>query len=99
MNLSKFITVEPKLFVEIVAPTKEQIDAYHKKTGELPSTGEQAPRIFKKATILSTYNEETIPVGSEWIIGTTEGIKVNYFGNKITVIQASDLYSRISKES
>lgn len=98
MSLTKEIknTVEGLLFVDIQAPTQEEIDSYYSSAGEIKSTSDKnAPRIFKKATILHTWDEEKFPKESVWMMGESPGMTINFFGKKFTAIQEKDLYARI----
>lgn len=96
MNLSK--TLKPFFSVEVIKPTAEELKSYYEDTGEikLSSSAQNSPREFKKAKILSTYNEKKYPVGSIWMMGESPGLKINFFGDKIIMIQKKDLYARIS---
>lgn len=97
MSLNNFNTKEPWLYVEITWPTKEQVDNYYKNTGEMKvsDTSPDAPRIFKRAKILHTFNEKNYPINSEWMIGEVTGMKINYFGVQYIAIQEKDLYARL----
>lgn len=98
MQMSEFVTEEGWFFVDIIEPTKEQVKEYYKNTGEIESSStNDKPRIFKKAVIRATFDEEKYPIGSEWMIGETLGMKINYMGNKIMLIKQKDLYARIAK--
>lgn len=83
--------------VEIIQPNKEELKSYYINTGEIEtsSQSESSPRIFKKAIILSTFDEDKYPLNSVWMMGESPGIKVNFFGKKIILIKESDLYERI----
>lgn len=96
MNLNK--TLKPFFSVEITKPTTEEINLYYENTGDIKisSSSQNSPREFKKAKILSTYNEKKYPVGSVWMMGESPGLKINFFGDKIIMIQKKDLYARIS---
>lgn len=91
-------TLKPFLFVEIIKPTQEELSLYYKNTGDIKisNTSQNAPREFKKAVIVSTYNDTKYPKGSVWIMGESPGMKINFFGSKIIIIQKKDLYARIS---
>lgn len=91
-------TIEPFLSVEIIKPTQEDLDAYYKNTGEIKISGtsQNAPREFKKAKVISTYNDKKYPIDSVWMMGESPGMKINFFGDKIIMIQKKDLYARIS---
>lgn len=97
MNSKNFKTVEGIFFVDIEKPTEKQIGSYYANTGEIKSSSSNAntPRIFKKATILNTFDEKKYPVGSVWMMGESPGMKINFFGNKVMAIQEKDLYARI----
>ena len=91
-------TAKPFLFVEITKPTQEELDLYYKDSSEIKFTGssQNAPREFKKATVVSTYNNKKYPIDSVWMMGESPGMKINFFGDKITMIQKKDLYARIN---
>lgn len=59
------------------------------------SSSADSPRIFKKAIIRNTFDEEKYPVDSVWMMGESPGMKINFFGEKIIEIQEKDLHARI----
>lgn len=101
MSLNRFKTKEPWLYVSITAPTTQEVDSYYKKTGEIKvsDSSPDAPRVFKNATILHTFDEENYPVDSEWMMGEVPGMKINYFGDKYVAIQSKDLYAKVENIS
>lgn len=94
---NKYKTVDGWFFVEIEKPTQAQLDSYYKTTGEVRSSTKSAgsPVEFKKAIIKHTCDESKYPIDSVWMMGEVPGIKINFFGEKITAIQEKDLYARI----
>lgn len=89
---------EPWLKVEITKSQKEDLENYYKNSGELRSSSSansSGPRSFQKAKIINTFDKEKYPMDSEWMIGETPGQIINFFGEKITLIQQKDLYERI----
>jgi len=88
---------EPYLNVEIVSPTKEETDSYFKETGDIKFVinSKNSITIFKKAIIKGTFDPVLYPIGSEWMMGESPGIKGSYFGESILLIQTKDLYRRI----
>lgn len=96
--MSKYNMKEGWLSVEIIYPSKEEVKSYYSNTGEIETSSQSdtSPRVFKKAIILNTFNEDIIPTNSVWIIGETPGMKVNFFGEKLILIKESDLYGRIN---
>lgn len=91
MNTNKLIVEEPWLYVDITSPTKEQTES-----GEIGSkNSSNAPRIFQKAKILHTFDNDKYPVDSEWMIGDTPPMIVNYFGTTYQLIQRKNLYARL----
>lgn len=95
--MSKYKTREGILFVEIVKPTSEQVNSYYSNTGEFKTSGnsDDNPRVFKKAIIKHTFCEDKFPLDSEWIMGEVPGMKINFFGEKLILLQEKDLYARI----
>ncbi|MFT6125889.1 MAG: hypothetical protein ACJAVA_000331 [Flavobacteriaceae bacterium] len=96
--MNRYKTQEGLFFVEIVKPTKDQIESYYSNNNEFKSTGssEDNPRVFKKAIIKNTFCVEKYPVDSEWMMGEVPGMKINFFGEKLIMIQEKDVYARIS---
>ena len=96
--MSKYKTVEGIFYVDIVSPSNEEKESYFTKNGEIKSSSNTAstPRAMQKATILHTCNETTFPIGSTWMIGETPGLTINFFGEKLTMIQLKDIYARIN---
>lgn len=93
---NKYKTVEGWFFVEIEKPTQPQLDSYYKVNGEVRSSNSAGtPVEFKKAIIKHTCDEARFPIDSVWMMGEAPGIKINFFGEKITAIQEKDLYARI----
>lgn len=90
--------LKPFLGVEIINPTQKELDKYYQDTGEMKisSSSQNSPREFKKAKIKKTFNNKKFPIDSVWMMGESPGIKVNFFGKKIIIIQKRDLYERIS---
>lgn len=89
-------TVDGLFFVDIEAPSQEAIDSYYDSSGDIKSSSDKnGPRVFKKATILHTWNEKKFPIGSVWMMGESPGMTINFFGKKFTAIQEKDLYARI----
>ena len=84
---------EGVLFVDIIEPKKKETD-----NGHFKSTGnsDNNPRIFKKAIIKATFSEEKYPVDSAWMMGESPGIKVDFFGEYIIIVQEKDLYAQVS---
>jgi hypothetical protein len=97
MSSVKYTTEEGIFYVDIVKPSQKEIDSYYKNTGEIQSSSSSAdtPRTFQKAVIKSTWNEDLYPIDSIWMMGESPGMSVNFFGEKITMIQQKDLYARI----
>ena len=95
--MSNYKMEEGKLSVEIIKPSQKEIKSYYTNTGEIEtsSQSESSPRVFKKAIILSTFDSINYPVNSSWIMGESPGMKVNFFGEKLVLIQQKDLYARI----
>lgn len=89
--------LEPYLNVEIISPTKEQTEEYFKETGDMKfiASSKNSITLFKKAIIKGTFDPELYPVGSEWMMGESPGIKGSYFGEAILLIQTKDLYRRV----
>ena len=96
--MNSYKTQDGKLFVRITKPTSDEISRYYKTSGEFKTTGnsEDNPRVCKKATIEHTFCDEQYPVGSEWIMGESPGMKINFFGEKIVMIQDRDIHARIN---
>ena len=96
--MSKYKTVESLFYVDIERPSKEEINSYYTDNDEFQSTSNTAstPRVMQKATILHTCNETTHPIGSVWMMGESPGTLINYFGEKLTMIQLKDIYARIN---
>lgn len=96
--MNKYTTEEGRFFVDIEKASQEELDKYYSSTGEIKpsSSSKSSLREFKKAIIKSTFDEINYPVGSIWIMGESPGIGINFFGEKITVIQQKDLYARIN---
>ena len=92
--MSKFVPENPWLFVEITKPSSEEIKKYSEGTIK-SSANTEADRFFKKAKIVATYSERKYPIDSIWMMGESDGMKINYFGTKITMVQRKDLYARI----
>ena len=92
MSLNNLKSQQPWLYVSIIEPTNQEKESYYDSENELRSS--DTPRIFKKATILHTFDDDKYPKGSEWMMGESPGMKVNYFGKKYTIIQEKDLYKR-----
>tara|TARA_R110000868_G_scaffold74337_5_gene214944 strand:+ start:9973 stop:10263 length:291 start_codon:yes stop_codon:yes gene_type:complete len=95
--MSKYKTEEPWLYVEITKPTTEEIESYYTRNNEMKTSGtaQGAISVFKKAKILHTFDEIKYPIGSNWMIGEVPGIRINFFGEKLTMIQKTNLYARI----
>lgn len=96
--MSKYTTAEGIFYVSIEEPTKKQVKSYYDKTGEIESSGtnSNAPKTFKKATILHTFDEKKYPINSLWMMGESPGLIINFFGDKLIMIQEKDLYARIN---
>lgn len=96
--MSKYTTAEGLFYVEIQAPTREEIRKYYENTGEIEvsANSDNSPRIFKKATVVHTCDEEKYPVGSLWMMGESPGLTINFFGEKLVMIQEKDMYARIN---
>lgn len=94
-------TIEPFLSVEITKPTQKELDAYYKNTGEIKisNSSQNSPREFKKARVISTYNKKKYPIGSVWMMGESPGMKINFFGDQVVMIQDKDLYAQVEKMS
>lgn len=88
-------TEEPWLFVEIEKLDQLEVDSYYEKNKEFKNTGATAPYIFRVAVIKNTFDEEKYPVGSKWMIGDAPAMKVNFLGEKITMIKQLNLYGKI----
>lgn len=58
------------------------------------TTPNKDEHVFKKATILEA-NDSGYPKGSQWIVGNIDGMKIDFFGDKITFITKRDLYARL----
>lgn len=95
--MNKYKTEEGIFFVDIEEASESQIKNYYSNSGEMKSSSTSAstPRVFKKATILHTFDEEKYPIDSVWIMGESPGMKINFFGEKIMLIKQKDLYARI----
>lgn len=89
--------LEPYLDVEIIEPTKKDMDSYYEKTGDLKlvSSNQKSVVVFKKAIIKETFDEARFPVDSEWMMGESPGIKGAFFGEPVHLIQEKDLFKRI----
>lgn len=83
------------LKVEIESPTKEVVESYYEINKKLKIKGDNPPRVFKKAKILGTFDSLKYPVNSVWMMGESEGIEINFFGESIRLIQEKDIYERI----
>lgn len=87
--MSKYTTVEGKLFVDIEeAP----------KVGGITSSNSSVTGVvkFKKAIIKHTFDEEKYPIDSQWIMGEAPGMKGTFFGEELVVIEERNLYARIN---
>ena len=95
--MSKYKTAEGIFYVDIECPSKEEIASYFTNNDEFQTTSTTAatPRVMQRATILHTCNETTHPIGSIWMMGESPGMTINYFGEKLTMIQLKDIYARI----
>ena len=88
----------PKLgwfIVDIIEPTKEQLSNYKEEITK-SSSSKDKPRIFKKAIIQQTSNQTEFPKDSVWMMGETPGMLINFFGEKVIMVQEKDLYARIN---
>jgi len=96
--MSKYKTEEPWLYVEVTKPTTEEIESYYSKNDEMKTSGsaQGAISVFKKVEIIHTFSNKKYPIGSIWMIGEVPGIKINFFGEKLTMIQKTNLYARIN---
>jgi hypothetical protein len=96
--MSKYKTEEPWLYVDIIKPTTEEVESYYEKNDEMKTSGsaQGAISVFKKVKIIHTFDSKKYPIGSIWMMGEAPGIRVNYFGEKITMIQKINLYARIN---
>jgi len=93
MKMSKFKTREPMLSVIITVP--EVIEKENNSEIKVSKTSVESSRVFKTAKIVNTFDEELYPVDSEWIMGESPGMKVEYAGIERTYIKDIDLYERI----
>lgn len=98
MSQTKYTPTEGLFYVDIEHPSQEEINGFYIKTSELKLSGtsNNAPRIFKKAIIKHTCDQKHYPVGSVWMMGEVPGMVVNFFGEKIIIVQQKDLYARIN---
>jgi len=89
-------TKEGWFSVEIETPSADVLDRYY-SNGDLkvPSSSKESPRVFKKAKIKHTFDEVKFPTGSVWMMGESPGMKINFFGEKLIMIQEKDLYARL----
>lgn len=87
------MTQDPWLVVEIQSPSKEEVEAYYSGSNVYETKdNKDAARVFKKATILKTFDENTYPIGAEVIVGEKPGMKVNFFGQGRTYINKNEIY-------
>ena len=95
--MSKYKTEEPWLYIDIIKPTEEETDSYYSRNNEMKtsSTAQGSPSAFKIAKIVHTFDEAKYPIGSTFMMGEVPGTKINFFGEKIIMIQKSNLYARI----
>ena len=98
MSLNKYTTEDSLFFVDIIEPSTEEVNNYYSNTGEIKSSGSSKnnPKIFKKAIIKFTCDAYNYPIDSEWIMGESPGTTINFFGEKLILIQQKDLYARIN---
>jgi len=96
MSMNKYKMQEGRFLVEIEKPTKEQVESYWLANNEFKSMdASNDPKVFKKATIKHTFSEEKYPIDSVWMMGESPGIIINFFGEKLTMIQEKDLHAQI----
>lgn len=96
--MKTFKMEEPWLVVDILKPTEEEENIYYIKNNELKSSdsaSNSSPRVFKQATIKQTFDEVKYPLESTWMMGESNGVTINFFGDKLVMIQTKDLYARI----
>ena len=90
-------TKEPFLFVKVTKPTEKQLLEYY-GGGLIPSeTSENYGKPFQVAEILVTYDTEKYKVGEKWMIGDAPSMKVNFFGEKVEIIQDRNTYGKIDE--
>ena len=80
--------------VDIIEPTKDQLSNYKEEITK-SSSSKDKPRVFKKAIIQETSDEKEFPKNSIWMMGETPGLLINFFGEKVIMVQEKDLYARI----
>lgn len=96
--MNKYKTQDGIFFVEIQQASQEKINSYYTTNNELKTSGnsDNNPRIFKKAIIKHTFCEEKYPIDSVWMMGEVPGMKINFYGEKLILIQEKDLYAKIT---
>ena len=95
--MSKYITQEPWLFVEITEPTKEEVAKFY-KGGLVPdSKSKNYIKIFKTAKIKFSYDESLYKTGTKWMMADNPPQVINYHGEEITMIQNRHLYAQVDE--
>ncbi len=89
--MTNFNTLEPWLHIELEKPTKEQEDSFYE--GKI--RGSKQASVFRKAIITKTFSEAKFPLNSVWMIGDSDPMEVNFFGERILLVQEMQLYDRV----
>ena len=87
--MSRFETQEPWLIVKIEHPEKKD-----RTTISLPTSAQSGKRVFKRATIVHTFDERLYPKNSSHIMGEEEPLKIDYFGEELLMTKSTNLYGR-----